>query len=69
MIWKTVRSWIVTRVMRRGTSSFVYTPHALNWSLFVIGMAVVWGTSASWWSLVGAFVASIHVRVGFRTRW
>lgn len=42
------------------TPRFVYTPHALNFSLFGIGMLGLWLTTHSWPALGWAALASLH---------
>lgn len=36
---------------------------AMNWTLFVVGMTIVWLVAHSGAALLGAFVASIHLSV------
>ena len=37
------------------------TPKAINWTLFVVGMLIVWLATHSIVGLLGALVASIHI--------
>lgn len=41
----------------------VYTPHGLNFALFLIGLAIVWLSSRNWIAMLGAVVAAIHITV------
>lgn len=41
----------------------VYTPHALNFSCFVVGMVIVWIATHNWLAMLGSLVASIHVAI------
>lgn len=45
---------------------FLYTPRLLNYSLFVVGMVIVWMATHDWVAMLGAFIASIHISIGVK---
>jgi len=41
----------------------VYTFTTLNWFLFIIGIIIVWLASHNWIAVLGAIVASVHLKI------